>query len=334
MRLLVTGGAGFIGSNFIHYALREHADWHITNLDKLTYAGNLENLQDVENEPRYKFIKGDIADWGLVDNVLSQGFDVIVNFAAESHVDRSILDSLPFLETNVKGTQILLEGVRKHKTGRFIQVSTDEVYGSINDGYFSEESPLTPSSPYAASKASADLLCLSFWKTHRVPVIITRCTNNFGSYQFPEKLIPLVVTNALENRPVPVYGDGLNIRDWIFVNNHCRALDIVIQKGQLGQIYNICGGNEKRNLEIIAFILERLHKSQDLIQFVTDRPGHDRRYALDTTKIQRELGWRPEYSFEETMAQTVDWYLANRTWWQRIKGKEYAEYYEKVYLKR
>lgn len=334
MKLLVTGGAGFIGSNFIHHVLREHSDWHITNLDKLTYAGNLENLKDIETEPRYTFIKGDITDGALVDGLLGRGFDVIVNFAAESHVDRSIMDSFPFLETNVKGTQILLESARKNKTGRYIQVSTDEVYGSIDDGLFDEESPLAPSSPYAASKASADLLCLSFWKTHRVPVIITRCTNNFGPYQFPEKLIPLVITNALENKPVPVYGDGQNVRDWIFVMNHCRAIDAVIQKGQPGRIYNIGGGNEKRNLDIITFILTRLRKTKSLIQYVTDRPGHDRRYALDGTRIRKELGWQPAYSFEDTMAQTVDWYLENRTWWQRIKGKEYADYYDKVYLKR
>ena len=334
MKLLVTGGVGFIGSNFVHYILKEHSDWYVTNLDKLTYAGNLENLKDIENEPRYTFVKGDIADWELVDSLLGRGFDVIVNFAAESHVDRSIMDSFPFLETNIKGTQTLLEGAKKYRTGKFIQISTDEVYGSRNEGYFNEESALSPSSPYAASKACADLMCLSFWKTHRVPVIITRCTNNFGPYQFPEKLIPLVITNALENKPVPVYGDGLNVRDWIYVINHCRAIDLVIQKGQTGQIYNIGGGNEKRNLDIIKLILEQLHKPKDLIQFVTDRPGHDRRYALDSTRINKELGWQPVYSFEATMAQTVDWYLANRTWWQRIKGKEYADYYEKVYLKR
>jgi len=334
MKLLVTGGVGFIGSNFVHYILQEHSDWYVTNLDKLTYAGNLENLKDIENEPRYTFVKGDIADWGLVDSLLGRGFDVIVNFAAESHVDRSIMDSFPFLETNIKGTQTLLEVAKKYRTGKFIQISTDEVYGSRNEGYFNEESALSPSSPYAASKACADLMCLSFWKTHRVPVIITRCTNNFGPYQFPEKLIPLVITNALENKLVPVYGDGLNVRDWIYVINHCRAIDLVIQKGQTGQIYNIGGGNEKRNLDIIKLILEQLHKPKDLIQFVTDRPGHDRRYALDSTRINKELGWQPVYSFEATMAQTVDWYLANRTWWQRIKGKEYADYYEKVYLKR
>jgi dTDP-glucose 4,6-dehydratase len=334
MKLLVTGGAGFIGSNFIHYIVHEHPQWDIVNLDKLTYAGNLENLKSLESEPRYSFIKGDIADWVFVDKLLSQGFDVIVNFAAESHVDRSIMDAFPFLETNVKGTQTLLEGVKKYKIARFVQVSTDEVYGSTVKGYFGEDSPLSPSSPYSASKASADLLCLAYWKTHTTPVVITRCTNNFGYYQFPEKLIPLIITNAIENKTVPVYGDGLNIRDWIFVEDHCRALETVILKGQPGQTYNVGGGNEKTNLEIVSRILDRLGKPHSLIQFVTDRPGHDRRYALDCQKINRELDWKPTYLFEEAMAKTVDWYLNSTTWWTRVKDKKYAEYYEKVYLNR
>jgi len=285
MRLLVTGGAGFIGSNFIHYILKEHPQWEVTNLDKLTYAGNLDNLKDVQNEPRYRFIRGDIADRELVDGLLSEGFDAIVNFASESHVDRSILDSLPFIETNIGGTRVLLEGARKHQIQRFVQVSTDEVYGSIDEGSFSELSPLSPSSPYAASKAAADLLCLAYWKTYRTPVIITRCTNNFGPYQFPEKLIPLSITNALEDKPIPVYGDGLNVRDWIFVVDHCAALDVIIQRGTLGEMYNIGGGNEKTNLEVINRLLELLDRPESLIQFVADRTGHDRRYALDTTKI-------------------------------------------------
>jgi dTDP-glucose 4,6-dehydratase len=334
MELLVTGGAGFIGSNFIHYILQEHSSWYVTNLDKLTYAGNLENLKGIENESRYTFVKGDIADWGLVDGILTQGFDVIVNFAAESHVDRSILDSLPFLETNIKGTQTLLEGARKNKISKFIQVSTDEVYGSINEGCVSEECVLSPSSPYSASKACADLIGMSFWKTHRVPVIITRCTNNFGPYQFPEKLIPLVITNALENKSIPVYGDGMNTRDWVFVNDHCRALDIVIQKGQPGEIYNVGGSNEKHNLEIIYHILDQLGKPRNLIQFVADRAAHDRRYALDSTKISKQLGWKPASSFKEMMVKTVDWYLENQAWWNRVKGKEYIEYYERVYHKK
>ena len=334
MKLLVTGGAGFIGSNFVHYVLKEHPDWEITNLDKLTYAGNLENLKDIQDQPGYHFVKGDIADRKLVDKLLSQGFDVIVNFAAESHVDRSILDASPFIETNVKGTQVLLEGAKKHGIQRFIQVSTDEVYGSIDSGRFTEESPLSPNSPYSASKTAADLLCRAYFKTHHVPAIVTRCTNNLGPYQFPEKLIPLAVTNALEDKPVPVYGDGLNIRDWIFVTDHCRALDVVIQKGKPGEIYNIGSGNEKTNLELIRRLLELLDKPQSLIQFVTDRPAHDRRYALDCARIATELGWKPAYSFEKALSATVDWYLKNESWWRSIKSGEYSRYYEKMYLKR
>jgi len=334
MKLLVTGGAGFIGSNFVHYALKEHPDWEITNLDKLTYAGNLENLKDIQDRPGYHFVKGDIADRKFVDKLLGQGFDVIVNFAAESHVDRSILDASPFIETNIKGTQILLEGARQYKLGRFIQVSTDEVYGSIDSGRFTEESTLSPNSPYSASKTAADLLCRAYFKTHRLPAIITRCTNNLGPYQFPEKLIPLVITNALEDKPVPVYGDGLNIRDWIFVVDHCRALDVVIQKGQPGEIYNIGSGNEKTNLELIRKLLELLDKPQGLIQFVTDRPAHDRRYALDCAKIATELGWKPSFSFEKALSATVDWYLKNESWWRSIKSGEYSKYYKKMYLER
>jgi len=334
MKLLVTGGVGFIGSNFIRHIRQEHPDWEITNLDKLTYAGNLENLKDIQDQSGYHFVKGDIADRKLVDELLNQGFDTIVNFAAESHVDRSILDASPFIETNVKGTQVLLEGAKKHGIQRFIQVSTDEVYGSINSGRFTEESTLSPNSPYSASKAAADLLCRAYFKTHHLPAIITRCTNNLGPYQFPEKLIPLAVTNALEDKPVPVYGDGLNIRDWIFVVDHCRALDVVIQKGQPGEIYNIGSGNEKTNLELIHKLLELLDKPQDLIQFVTDRPAHDRRYALDCAKIATELGWNPAYSFEKALSATVDWYLKNELWWRSIKSGEYSKYYEKMYLKR
>jgi len=334
MKLLVTGGVGFIGSNFIRHIRQEHPDWEITNLDKLTYAGNLENLKDIQDQPGYHFVKGDIADRKLVDKLLSQGFDVIVNFAAESHVDRSILDASPFIETNVKGTQVLLEGAKKHGIQRFIQVSTDEVYGSIDSGRFTEESPLSPNSPYSASKTAADLLCRAYFKTHHVPAIVTRCTNNFGPYQFPEKLIPLAVTNALEDKPVPVYGDGLNIRDWIFVTDHCRALDAVIQKGKPGVIYNIGSGNEKTNLELIRKLLELLDKPQSLIQFVTDRPAHDRRYALNCARIATELGWKPAYSFEKALSATVDWYLKNESWWRSIKSGEYSRYYKKMYLKR
>lgn len=334
MRLLVTGGVGFIGSNFIRFVRQEHPDWEITNLDKLTYAGNLENLRDIEDRPGYRFVRGDIADRKLVDRLLSEGCDVIVNFAAESHVDRSILDASPFIETNVRGTQVLLEGARQHGIQRFIQVSTDEVYGSVDSGRFSEGSPLAPNSPYSASKAAADLLCRAYFKTHRLATIVTRCTNNFGAYQFPEKLIPLAITNALEDKPVPVYGDGLNVRDWIFVADHCRALDVVIRKGEPGEIYNIGSGNEKTNLELIRKLLELLGKPQSLIQFVTDRPAHDRRYALDSARITRELGWRPTHSFEEALGATVDWYLKSESWWRPIKSGQYARYYKKMYHKR
>jgi len=334
MKLLVTGGVGFIGSNFIRHIRQEHPDWEITNLDKLTYAGNPENLKGIQDQPVYHFVKGDIADRKQIDNLLSQGIDVIVNFAAESHVDRSILDASPFIETNVKGTQVLLEGAKKHGVQRFIQVSTDEVYGSIDSGCFAEESPLSPNSPYSASKAAADLLCRAYFKTHHIPAIVTRCTNNFGPYQFPEKLIPLAITNALEDKPVPVYGDGLNVRDWIFVNDHCRALDTVIQKGKPGEIYNIGSGNEKTNLELIRKLLELLDKPQSLIQFVTDRPAHDRRYALDCARISTELGWKPAHSFEEALRVTVDWYLKNESWWRSIKSGEYSRYYKEMYLKR
>jgi len=334
MKLLVTGGVGFIGSNFIHYIRREHPDWEITNLDKLTYAGNPENLKDIQDQPTYHFVKGDIADRKQIDRLLSQGIDVIVNFAAESHVDRSILDASPFIETNVKGTQVLLEGAKKHGVQRFIQVSTDEVYGSTDSGCFTEESPLSPNSPYSASKAAADLLCRAYFKTHHLPAIITRCTNNFGPYQFPEKLIPLAITNALEDKPIPVYGDGLNIRDWIFVADHCRALDTVILKGKLGEIYNIGSGNEKTNLELIRKLLELLDKPQSLIQFVTDRPAHDRRYALDCARISTELGWKPAHSFDEALSATVDWYLKNESWWRSIKSGEYSRYYQEMYHNR
>lgn len=334
MKLLITGGAGFIGSNFIRYILREHPQWQATNLDKLTYAGNLDNLKDLRNEPRYHFIQGDIADRELVDQLLSHGFDAIVNFAAESHVDRSILDALPFIKTNVEGTQVLLEGAKKYRLERFIQVSTDEVYGSIDKGSFSELSPLCPSSPYAASKAAADLLCLACWKTYQTPVIIARSSNNFGPYQFPEKLIPLIITNALEGKPIPVYGDGLNVRDWMFVVDKCAALEAIIQRGKPGEIYNIAGGNEKTNLEVIHKLLELLGKPKSLIQFVTDRPGHDRRYALDIAKVAEELGWKPTYTFEEALTTTVDWYLKNESWWRQIKTGEYAEYYDRMYLHR
>ncbi len=334
MKLLVTGGAGFIGSNFIHYIITEHSDWEIVNLDKLTYAGNLENLQDIENNPRYQFVKGDIADRKLISNLLQDRIDIIINFAAESHVDRSIMDASPFIETNIKGTQTLLEGARQYKVGKFIQVSTDEVYGSTEKGKFNEQSPPSPNSPYSASKAAADFLCRAYWKTYQLPVIITRCSNNLGPFQFPEKLIPLAITNALENKPIPIYGDGLNVRDWIYVLDHCRALDFTIQKGKPGEIYNIAANEERTNLELIHRLLDVMDTPQSLIKFVADRPGHDRRYALDITKITRELGWKPLYSFEKALAATVDWYLNHESWWRQIKSGDYAKYYDRMYSRR
>lgn len=334
MKLLVTGGAGFIGSNFIRHILKEHPDWEITNLDKLTYAGNLENLKDIENNPGYCFVKGDITDRELISNILQDELDAIINFAAESHVDRSILDASPFIETNIKGTQILLEGARQYKVGRFVQVSTDEVYGSTEQGKFTEKSPLAPNSPYSASKTAADLLCHAYWKSYQLPVMITRCSNNLGPFQFPEKLIPLAITNVLENKPIPVYGDGLNVRDWIYVEDHCHALDTVLQKGKPGEVYNVAANEEKTNLELIHRLLDIMDKSHELITFVTDRPGHDRRYALDITKISTELSWKPAYSFDKALGATVDWYINNETWWRKIKSGEYAKYYETMYSHR
>jgi len=334
-KILVTGGAGFIGSNFIHYVLRAHPDWEVVNLDKLTYAGNLENLKDMKTNPRYRFVKGDIADRELVSHLLPDRIDVIVNFAAESHVDRSILDASPFIRTNVQGTQVLLEGARECAVRLFLQVSTDEVYGSLGaTGKFTEESPLLPNSPYAASKAAADLLCYAYWKTYRLPVIITRCSNNFGPFQFPEKLVSLAITNALEGKSIPIYGDGLNVRDWIYVEDHCRALDLVIQQGKPGEIYNIGGNNEKPNLELIHQLLAIMGKPRELITFVTDRPGHDRRYALDTTKIRREINWEPSISFEEGLKNTIEWYIEHEPWWRQIKSGDYIQYYQRMYSQR
>ena len=331
-KLLVTGGAGFIGSNFIHYVLRNHHDWEVTNLDKLTYAGNLENLQDVEDDRRYRFVTGDMEERELIDEVISDQFDIIVNFAAESHVDRSIMDPSPFIDTNVKGTQVLLEGAKQYKVAKFIQISTDEVYGSLGaEGKFSEESPPLPNSPYAASKAAADFLCRAYYHTYGLPVIITRSSNNYGPFQFPEKIVPLVITNALEGKPIPVYGDGLNVRDWIHVNDHCCALDVIMQKGRIGEVYNIGGSNERTNIELVRMILDIMGKPDSLIAFVADRPGHDRRYALDITKITRELGWRPNNTFEEALKDTVNWYTEHESWWRSIKSGEYAEYYRKMY---
>ncbi len=321
-KVLVTGGAGFIGSNFICYMLNKYSDYRIINLDKLTYAGNLKNLQSVENNPRYTFVRGDIADRILVDNLVGQGINYIVNFAAESHVDRSIQDPSLFLCTNVLGTQVLLEAARKHKVEKYLQISTDEVYGSLDENdFFTEDTPLAPNSPYSASKAGADLLVRAYHKTYGLPVNITRCSNNYGPYQFPEKLIPLFITNALQDRELPLYGDGLNVRDWIHVYDHCRAVDLVLHRGKNGEIYNIGGNCQKTNLEITLTILSILKKPRSLIKYVPDRPGHDRRYAIDTRKIERELGWQPRYSFERGIRETVKWYLEYRDWWVRAKHR-------------
>jgi len=328
-RYLVTGGAGFIGSNFIHYLLGKYQAIEVINFDKLTYAGNLENLRDIEAESRYTFIRGDIADETLVNQVMA-GIDIVVNFAAESHVDRSISTPDAFIKTDILGTFVLLEAARKARVKKFIQISTDEVYGSTEGASFKETDALMPSSPYSASKAGADRLAYSYFVTFHLPVIVTRCSNNFGPYQYPEKLIPLFVTNAIENKPLPIYGDGLNIRDWIYVDDHCDAVDFLIRKGTDGETYNIGGGNEKTNLEITDLVLKTTGKSTELKQFVKDRPGHDRRYSVDFTKI-RQMGWRPRHRFEEAMTHTIEWYIQNPEWWQKIKSGEYLKYYQEQY---
>lgn len=333
-RMLITGGAGFIGSNFVRYILEKNPEYEITNLDALTYCGNLENLSDIENNPHYTFVKGDITDKELVNQLVSD-IDCIINFAAETHVDRSIKDPEIFIKTNVLGTQVLLDAARKYDLEKYVQISTDEVYGSLGKkGYFREETPLAPNSPYSASKASADLIVRAYFKTFGLPVNITRCSNNYGPYQFPEKLIPLMISNALENKKLPVYGDGLNIRDWIHVFDHCTAIDLVLHHGKKGEIYNIGGNNEKENIEIVKLILDYLDKEDSLITFVKDRLGHDRRYAIDSTKIQKDLGWKPRYSFEEGIKETIQWYLDNRSWWEKVKSGQYQEYYQKMYLKK
>ena len=334
--ILVTGGAGFIGSNFIRYMLEAHPQYTVVNFDKLTYAGNLKNLEDVEDNQHYHFVKGDICDRTLVESTAREyEVDVIINFAAESHVDRSILGPSVFVETNVSGTNVMLEVAKDEGMERFIQVSTDEVYGSLGpNGKFTEETPLHPNSPYAASKAAADLIALAYHHTFGLPVIITRCSNNYGPYQFPEKLIPLMIANALNNKPLPVYGDGENVRDWLYVGDHCAAVDIVLHKGKLGGVYNIGGNNEWKNIDLVKLLLRILGKPESLITFVKDRPGHDRRYAIDASKIQRELGWSPSHTFEKGLTETVDWYLSNESWWKRILSGKYQEYYRKMYEER
>ena len=332
--ILITGGAGFIGSNFVRYMLDKYGDYEIVNLDSLTYCGNLENLREIEDNPNYTFCKGDITDKDLVFKITSD-VDYIVNFAAESHVDRSIEDPEIFIKSNVLGTQVLLDAAKEYGIKKYLQVSTDEVYGSLGKtGYFREDTPLAPNSPYSASKASADLMVRAYNKTFDLPVNITRCSNNYGPYQFPEKLIPLMISNALENKLLPVYGDGLNVRDWLHVYDHCSAIDLVLHRGKIGEIYNIGGNNEKKNMEIVKLILQNLNKPESLIHFVKDRLGHDRRYAIDSSKIQNELGWTPKYTFETGIAETIQWYLDNKEWWERIKSGEYLAYYERMYSNR
>lgn len=334
-KILVTGGCGFIGSNFIRYALK-NSDYEIVNLDKLTYAGNLKNLVDVQNDPRYKFYKGDICNFELVSFIIEkENVDSIINFAAESHVDRSILSSQEFIRTNVTGTNVLLEVTRLYQLKKFLQISTDEVYGSLGpEGKFTEETPLSPNSPYSASKASADLLVKAFHHTYGVPALITRCSNNYGPYQFPEKLIPLMIINALNNKPLPVYGDGMNVRDWIYVEDHCEAILKVFEKGRIGEVYNIGAENEKPNIEIVKLILKELRKDESLITYVKDRPGHDRRYAIDATKIKTELGWKPSHTFETAIKETINWYIENQSWWKEIISGDYLNYYKKWYEER
>ncbi|MBO3285372.1 dTDP-glucose 4,6-dehydratase [Paenibacillus sp. FSL M8-0228] len=332
MKLLVTGGAGFIGSNFVLYMLKHHPDYEIVNIDALTYAGNLENLKSIENNPKHSFIKVDITDAQAIDQLMQQGINVVVNFAAESHVDRSILEPEVFVKTNVLGTQVLLDAAKKYNVTKFVQVSTDEVYGSLGEtGLFTEETPLQPNSPYSASKAGGDLLVRAYNETFGLPVNITRCSNNYGPYQFPEKLIPLMISRALSDQQLPVYGDGLNIRDWLYVEDHCSAIDLVIHQGKLGEVYNIGGNNERTNVHIVKTVLEELGKPESLISYVQDRPGHDRRYGIDPTKTMNELGWKPNHSFETGIKETIRWYLDNEEWWTRIQSGEYQQYYAKQY---
>jgi len=335
MKMLVTGGAGFIGSNFVHYILKEHPEDTVINVDCLTYAGNLENLRNVEAMSNYRFVKADITDRVALQPLFEEGIDVVVNFAAESHVDRSILEPDVFIKTNILGTQTLLDLARQYKIPKFVQVSTDEVYGTLGaEGLFSETTPLAPNSPYSASKAGADLIVRAYHETFGLPVNITRCSNNYGPYQFPEKLIPLMIQNALEDKPLPVYGDGLNVRDWLYVEDHCSAIDLVIRKGMNGEIYNVGGNNERTNLQVVKTILRELGKPESLITFVKDRPGHDRRYAIDATKIREQLGWRPKFNYETGIVETIRWYLNNKDWTEQVRSGAYQTYYEKQYGER
>ena len=329
--ILVTGGAGFIGSNFVRYMVEKYSDYHIINLDALTYCGNLENLKDIEDKDNYTFVNGDIRDKAIVDELVEKS-DYVINFAAESHVDRSIADPEIFIKSNVLGTQVLLNAAKEHGVEKYIQISTDEVYGTLGKtGYFTEDTPLQPNSPYSASKAGGDLIARAYHETFGLPVNITRCSNNYGPYQFPEKLIPLMISNALEDKKLPVYGDGKNVRDWLHVHDHCSAIDLVLHEAKPGEVYNIGGNNEKQNIEIVKLILGELGKDESLIEFVTDRLGHDRRYAIDSTKIQEELSWSPEYTFEVGIRKTIQWYLDNQDWMSQVKSGQYQQYYERMY---
>jgi len=339
MKILVTGGAGFIGGNFVHHMVNKYPDDDIVNLDLLTYAGNLETLKPVEGKPNYKFVKGDIADRPFIMDLFEkEKFDIVVNFAAESHVDRSIEDPGIFVKTNVLGTTTLLDAAKAYGVKRYHQVSTDEVYGDLPldrpDLFFTEETPLHTSSPYSSSKASADLFVLAYYRTYGLPVIVSRCSNNYGPYHFPEKLIPLMISRALADEELPVYGTGENVRDWLHVSDHCQAIDLIIHKGRVGEVYNIGGHNERTNLQVVKTILKALDKPESLIKYVTDRPGHDRRYAIDPTKLETELGWKPQYTFDTGIVQTIQWYLDNKEWWQNILNGEYQNYFEKMYGER
>ena len=339
MKIIVTGGAGFIGGNFIHHMVNKYPEYQIVNLDLLTYAGNLETLKPVENKPNYKFVKGDIADRKFVFDLFEKEKpDIVVNFAAESHVDRSIENPEVFLDTNIKGTAVLMDACRKYGIKRYHQVSTDEVYGDLPldrpDLFFTEETPIHTSSPYSSSKAGADLLVLAYHRTYGLPVTISRCSNNYGPYHFPEKLIPLMIANALADKPLPVYGEGLNVRDWLYVEDHCRAIDLIIHNGRVGEVYNVGGHNEMKNIDIVKIICKELGKPESLITHVTDRKGHDMRYAIDPTKIHNELGWLPETKFEDGIKKTIQWYLDNKEWWETIISGEYQDYYEKMYGER
>ncbi|RHP36260.1 dTDP-glucose 4,6-dehydratase [Lachnotalea sp. AF33-28] len=339
MKILVTGGAGFIGGNFVHYMVNKYPEDQIVNLDLLTYAGNLETLKPVEGKPNYKFVRGDIADRPFIMDLFEkERFDVVVNFAAESHVDRSITDPGIFVRTNVLGTQVLLDASKEYGVKRYHQVSTDEVYGDLPldrpDLFFTEETPIHTSSPYSSSKASADLFVLAYYRTFGLPVTVSRCSNNYGPYHFPEKLIPLMISRALADEKLPVYGNGQNVRDWLHVEDHCVAIDLIIRKGRVGEIYNIGGHNERTNLEVVQTILKALNKPESLIQYVSDRPGHDRRYAIDPTKLETELGWKPKYNFDTGIQQTIQWYLDNKEWWQHILSGEYSSYFDHMYGER